>query len=313
MAFEYFVQQKIEIAIVEVGLGGRLDSTNIITPVLSIITNIGWDHMNMLGNSLEEIAAEKAGIIKNNVPVIIGERQPATMKVFEEHAAGKNAPLHFASDNFEASNYKWIPGKIEIEIQDGRAGKAGIWETDLQGIYQGKNISTVLEVCSNLPQVLGKNFVLTDAEISRGLGNVKALTGLRGRWEIIHQEPAVVLEVAHNPDGIRQMLLHLQKIQFGQLHVVIGMVKDKDIDEVLRLLPLDAKYYYTHANIPRALDAFMLQEKAKAFGLDGKTYEDVNLALVEAVATAGKNDLIVVCGSIFLVAEVNRESITQLP
>ncbi|MGZ5287274.1 MAG: bifunctional folylpolyglutamate synthase/dihydrofolate synthase, partial [Flavisolibacter sp.] len=311
MAFEYFVQQEIEIAVVEVGLGGRLDSTNIITPVLSIITNIGWDHMNLLGNSLEEIASEKAGIIKAGVPVIIGERQTGTDVVFENYAVEKNAPLYFASDELESTAYKWNSSTIEIEVHSKTEQKNQVWETDLQGIYQGKNICTVLKACAMMGKTLGSKFILPQGVITSGLKNVKLLTGLHGRWEKIHIRPDVVLEVAHNPDGIKQMLLHLNHIPFEQLRIVIGMVRDKDVDEVLKMLPPGAQYYFTQSKIPRALDAMQLKQKAAGLNLEGNTYEDVNQALGEALKESAKDDLVIVCGSIFLVAEVNRESVAQ--
>lgn len=306
MAFEYFAMKQVDIAIVEVGLGGRLDSTNIIKPLLSIITNIGWDHMNMLGNSLEAIATEKAGIIKENTPVVIGEKQNNTTPVFEEQAKAKHAPLFFASDELEAKHFNWENALVEIEVLSKKTGTSKVWETDLQGIYQGKNICTVLKACSIINQATLLDRKLENDSIVKGLKNVKSLTGLQGRWEIIHHHPTVVLEVAHNPDGISQMLLHLKQISFDQLHIIIGMVKDKDITSILNMLPQDAQYYFTQAGIPRALDADDLKEQAAGCGLKGTSYNNVNLALEKALKKAGKNDLVLVCGSIFLVAEVKR-------
>lgn len=308
MAFEYFAMKQVDIAIVEVGLGGRLDSTNIIRPLLSIITNIGWDHMNMLGNSLQAIATEKAGIIKESTPVVIGEKQAETFLVFEEQAKAKQAALFFASDEMEAKDFNWKNGLVEIEVLSKKTGTSKVWETDLQGIYQGKNICTVLKACSIINQVSLLDRKLENDSIAKALKNVRSTTGLHGRWEVIHQNPKVVLEVAHNPDGISQMLLHLKQISFDQLHIIIGMVKDKDINKVLELLPREAQYYFTQAAIPRALDADDLKKQAAGYGLKGVSYKEVNMALENAIEKAGKNDLVLVCGSIFLVAEVKRES-----
>ncbi len=308
MAFDYFARKQVDIAVVEVGLGGRLDSTNIINPLLSIITNIGWDHMNMLGNSLEAIAGEKAGIIKENTPVIIGEKHPDTTPVFEAQASTKHAPLYFASDELEAKNYQWKNGRLEIELLLKKTGSSKVWATDLQGIYQGKNICTVLTACTLINQSLLLDRKIDDASIAKALKNVRSTTGLQGRWEVIQQNPTVVLEVAHNPDGIRQMLLHLKQIPFNQLHIILGMVKDKDISKVLELLPQKAQYYFTQATIPRALDADDLQEQASVYRLKGAVFNGVNFALEKAIERAGNDDLVLVCGSIFLVAEVKRQS-----
>lgn len=300
MAFEYFAISEVDIAIIEVGLGGRLDSTNVIMPDLSIITNIGWDHMNLLGNSLEEIAMEKAGIIKDTVPVVVGEKKPETIDVFYKAAADKNAPLFFASDRFEISNYQLNYDFISVTVHDKKTDSSSSYQLDLPGIYQVKNIKTVLQAVELL-----EGYNLDKETVREALKKTKQLTGLHGRWEIVHKNPAVVLEVAHNRDGMEQMLDHIEKISFNKLHLVIGMVKDKDVEEVLQLLPVEAEYYFTEAKIPRALDVLTLQRKASGLGLQGKTFKDVNLALQTAMKKASKDDLIIVCGSIFLVAEVN--------
>ena len=300
MTFEYFSRQKVDIAIIEVGLGGRLDSTNIITPELSVITNIGWDHMNLLGNSLQEIAGEKAGIIKQNIPVVIGEKQKETAAIFSTTAEKIAAPIYFADDRFEVLSSQLNIENIVIEVNDKQENISSDYQLDLPGIYQTKNLLTVLQAVELL-----KEWNLKDA-IQPALKNVKKLTGLYGRWEVIHEQPTIVLEVAHNKEGIEQMLEHLQKLNFNQLHIVTGTVNDKDIDKVLELLPTDAHYYFTQANIPRALDAKILQQKASMFFLKGNHYKNVNIALQQALAIASTNDLIIVCGSIFLVAEVNR-------
>lgn len=305
MAFDYFSKQEVDIAIVEVGLGGRLDSTNVITPELSVITNIGWDHMNMLGNTLEEIAFEKAGIIKQRVPVVIGEKKKETEGVFRKVAAGKDAPIYFAEERFSVSNYKLLNDSITVSVSRQNSPTAD-YQLDLAGIYQTKNILTVLQAIELLPQ-----WNIKDGDIKKALINVKQLTGLGGRWEVIHEEPTVVLEVAHNKNGIEQMLLHLENIKYDKLHIILGMVKDKDATQVLELLPNSARYYFTNAHIPRALDAKDLLLKASEYNLAGDRHENVNLALRNALSNASTNDVIVVCGSIFLVAEVNRELITH--
>jgi dihydrofolate synthase/folylpolyglutamate synthase len=304
MAFDYFAQQKVDIAIIEVGLGGRLDSTNIILPELSVITNIGWDHMNMLGNSLEEIAFEKAGIIKKHIPVVIGERKKETEEVFKNVASQKHSDTFFAEDFFSVSSYQLFDDSINVSISAN--GVETIYQLDLAGIYQTKNILTVLQAVEVL-----KDWKITLQHIQSALKNVKPLTGLHGRWEIIHSEPAVILEVAHNKDGIEQMVLHLQKLNFTKLHIIIGMVKDKEVETILQLLPKQATYYFTQAHIPRALDAQALQSKALEWGLTGNHFDDVNTALQEAVNQSSQNDLIIICGSIFLVAEVNKQSVFQ--
>jgi dihydrofolate synthase / folylpolyglutamate synthase len=302
MAFQYFAEQNADIVVIEVGLGGRLDSTNIITPELSIITNIGWDHMNMLGTSLQEIAAEKGGIIKENIPVVIGETLPETKPVFEELAAEKKAPVYWAEDVFSIKGQQLNPSSLSLELQK-KDGSLLTIETDLAGIYQVQNVRTVFTAVEVIRHL---GWTVDDTVVRNALKAVKQLTGLGGRWEIIQREPTIVLEVAHNPNGIQKMLEHLRQISYHQLHIVFGMVKDKEAESILKLLPPEATYYLTQAHIPRALPAVELAKKAEAFGLRGAVYADVNQALDSAKAAAGKDDLILVCGSIFLVAEVDK-------
>ena len=306
MAFYFFAQQKIDIAIVEVGLGGRLDSTNIVVPELSIITHIGWDHMNMLGNSLQEIATEKGGIIKPNVPVIIGEKNSDTISVFNEIATQKKASIYFAEDRFSIDDYQLHFNYLDATVTDNEQKQTTIYRLDLPGLYQTKNIITVLQAIALLQQ---KGWHINDDIITTALANVKKLTGLHGRWEVIHEQPTIVMEVAHNEDGIKQMTAHLQQLSYHQLHIIFGMVKDKPADHVLKLLPQNAHYYFTEAHIPRALAAVILQQEALNYNLNGHIYPDVNTALQQAIRTADKNDLIIVCGSIFLVAEVDSEAV----
>lgn len=303
MAFDYFAQQKCDIAIIETGLGGRLDSTNIITPELSVITNIGWDHMNILGDSLEKIAGEKAGIIKQNVPVIIGETIKETLPVFEKVAAEKKSPIFIASKKRQAIEWRWEKHELIVEVAEDQKTDHRVYHLDLPGIYQTKNLLTVLEACSQLQQ---KGWNIHESHIRKALEQVKKLTGLHGRWDIIHEHPLIVLDVAHNEDGIKQILKQIELTDHHELHIVLGMVNDKEIDKVLALLPSTAIYYFTQAHIPRALKAESLKQRAESIGLKGKVYVDVNTALKAAIDKAAKNDLIIVCGSVFLVAEVDR-------
>lgn len=303
MAFDYFAQLKCDIAIVETGLGGRLDSTNIIVPEVSVITNIGWDHMNILGDSLEKIATEKAGIIKQGTPVVVGEIIKETQPVFEKIAAEKNAPLVIASQKRQTLGWKWEKHELVVEMAEDQKTDHKVYHLDLPGLYQTKNILTVLEVCRQLQQ---KGWKLNDTVIHKGLQQTKKLTGLHGRWDIIHEHPLVVLDVAHNEDGIQQILKQVELTDHHRLHIVLGMVNDKEIDKVLQLLPDTATYYFTQANIPRALAAESLRQKAESKGLKGETYSTVNVALKAAKDKAAKNDLTIVCGSVFLVAEVER-------
>ena len=308
MAFHHFAKEEVDVAIIETGLGGRLDSTNVIKPELSIITNIGMDHMNMLGDTLEKIAVEKAGIIKEGVPVIIGELQPEVQQVFEDTAATKKAPISFASEQRKVLQYKWDKNLLQIETEDLYRNK-NTWQLDLPGIYQTKNLLTILEACSQL-QHLGWN--ITEQHIGEALSQVKKLTGLHGRWEIIHNSPLIVLDVAHNVDGIKQLVQQIEMTPHQQLHIVLGMVKDKDVDEALKLLPAKASYYFTRSNVPRALSEEELSKKAVAYGLTGKTFPNVNAALYSVSHKATKKDLVIVCGSIFLVGEVSVSAVKAM-
>lgn len=306
MAFDYFAQQGVDIAVIEVGLGGRLDSTNIITPELSVITNIGKDHTNMLGHTLPEIAGEKAGIIKQAVPVVIGERHEETAPVFEAKARQQAAPIYFAEDFFEVTDQKLSVDTLTLTARNKKHATESTYQLDLPGIYQAKNLKTLLQAVVVLGE---RGWNIGEDHIKAALSTVKKRTGLHGRWEVIHHAPDIVLEVAHNEDGLRQMLRHLESLSYGKLHIVYGMVKDKEADPVLALLPRDARYYFTQAHIPRALPAGELAQKASEYGLQGKTYGDVNEALRAAKEAASTDDLVLVCGSIFLVAEVERERV----
>jgi dihydrofolate synthase / folylpolyglutamate synthase len=301
MAFEYFAVHKVDIAIIETGLGGRLDSTNIVTPELSIITNIGWDHMQLLGDSLEKIAFEKAGIIKNNVPVVIGESKPETKPVFIQQAKAKDAPIVFADERRNVDSFVFEDAYLAVTINEKTKDEKPVYRLDLAGLYQQKNLLTVLEAVHQLQY---KGWKIGHKHVSEGLQHGKKLNGLHGRWEVIKNHPKIIVDVAHNADGISQVVEQLAFETYNQLYIVIGMVKDKEIDEVLKLLPSHASYYFTKAQIPRALAENELKQRAMQFNLDGKASPDVNSALHEILIHAKKDDLVLVCGSVFLVAEV---------
>jgi len=312
MAFDYFSQQQVDIAVIETGLGGRLDSTNIITPILSIITNIGYDHMNILGDTLEKIASEKAGIIKPNIPVVIGEYINETKAVFVNKATACNAPIHFAQDEYAVSNIHSSTRQLNCDVKSIEHNETESFSLDLNGLYQTKNLRTVL--CAE-GILIKQGFIIKNEVEKFALANVKKLTGLQGRWDVIAETPMVVLDVAHNEDGIRQVIEqtadYRQPANNGsikkKLHFVIGMVKDKEVSRVLSILPKDARYYFTAAHIPRALAANDLQRKAAEYGLMGNSFDDVNEAIRSAKQQAEQDDLIVVCGSVFLVGEVNSQ------
>jgi dihydrofolate synthase/folylpolyglutamate synthase len=301
MAFDFFAKENVDVAVIEVGLGGRLDSTNIIVPEVSVITNIGWDHMNILGNSLGEIAYEKAGIIKENIPVVVGELLPETKPVFEKMAQSKQALLVIANEQEYAAEWQYKNHELEVMIAEQGTDKRETYRLDLPGYYQTKNLITVL---STVRQLQHRGWKIDQSHIHKALKQVKKLTGLHGRWEVIREHPMVVLDVGHNEDGIRQVLAQIELTDHQHLHIVTGFVKDKEIGKVLTLLPKEARYYFTRARIPRALPEDELMQKAKAAGLEGDAYPDVNTALKAALLKAEKHDLVLVCGSVFVVGEV---------
>jgi dihydrofolate synthase / folylpolyglutamate synthase len=301
MAFQYFAEQRIDVAVIETGLGGRLDSTNVIMPELSIITNIGMDHMNILGETPELIAAEKAGIIKNNVPVVIGESSVDTDEVFLNIATERNAPVVFADKKLYASDWQHKHGYLVTDIVDTHDQSRETYQLDLPGYYQLKNLVTV---CESVRQLRSINFDLPHNKVVKALKQVKKSTGLHGRWELIHQHPSIILDVAHNEDGMRQLVKQVELSDHRRLHIIIGMVKDKEIDKVLAILPKEAFYYFTQAQIPRALPYAFLHSRGIAAGLKGDAYGDVNEALKTAMSSAEKEDLILICGSVFVVGEV---------
>jgi dihydrofolate synthase/folylpolyglutamate synthase len=303
MAFEYFALHKVDIAVIETGLGGRLDSTNIINPILSIITNIGYDHTNLLGNTLEAISFEKAGIIKNNTPVVIGEYLPETKPVFENKAREMNAPILYASEIYEVTLLENSNQFLKCEVKDSTNQHAEIFSLDLNGNYQLKNLKTVL-AAEKILATLG--FEIDEPNEKSALAHVKTITGLKGRWDVVSEKPLCIHDVAHNKDGINALLQQLKEShQNSNYHFVIGFVNDKDISSVLELLPNNAHYYFTNAHIPRALPHAELKSLANKKNLIGKSYDDVNEAISTAKKMANENDVIIVCGSFFILAEAN--------
>jgi dihydrofolate synthase / folylpolyglutamate synthase len=277
LAFDYFAKEQVDVAVIEVGMGGRLDSTNVITPLVSVITNIGLDHTQFLGDTLAQIASEKAGIIKSDVPVVIGEFVSETKPVFESIAKKSNAPIYFAQELPEVT-----------------------YESDLLGFYQRHNKKTVLQTV----QLLASHFIISEAHIVLGLKNVIKNTGLLGRWQTLRTHPKVICDTAHNSHGLKIVMEQLQEESFDQLLVVLGVVNDKDLGSILPLFPKNVKYFFCKPNVPRGLEASILQEKALSFGLFGEVFNSVSEAYTFALQEAGTNDLIYVGGSTFVVAEI---------
>lgn len=306
MAFDYFVEQEVDIAVIEVGLGGRLDSTNIIEPELSIITNIGWDHMNLLGNSIEQIAWEKAGIIKTKTPVIIGEANDITKKIFLDKAAQMAAPVFFSGEENWIADYSYSDELLSVSVASHHNDDHKNYQLDLNGLYQLKNILPVLDAVHILRQ---NDWRITEQHVKSALANVKKLTGLFGRWQVIHRNPKVILDVGHNEDGIRQIANQIEVSEYRHLHIVIGLVKDKEVEKVLGMLPKQATYYFTKAAIERALAEDKLQEAAAKVGLAGESYPTVQGATQAAINNAQPADMIVICGSVFVVGEVELQQL----
>lgn len=305
MAFDWFAKNKCKVAVVEVGLGGRLDSTNILLPEISVITNISLDHQYILGNTLAEIAGEKAGIIKENIPVVVGETQEQTIPVFLQKAAACHAPIIFADQEWKV--VKAIYGIQELTIsvehissnEQKRALKN--YTLDLTGSYQEKNICTTLAALYVLQQ---RHWHIREEDIKAGLAEVKLKTGLRGRWEMIGTSPLIIADVAHNEAGIREVMHSVDMIDFNKLHIVTGFVKDKAIGDILPLFPKKAQYYFCQVAMPRALPSEELRRMAKEYGLTGKAFPDVQMAFREAKKSALPGDMILICGSVFITAEI---------
>jgi dihydrofolate synthase/folylpolyglutamate synthase len=257
--------------------------------------------MDILGDTLSKIAFEKAGIIKPNIPVIIGEFTPETKIVFQKKSTETQSQIFFAEEKYKINSINFDETHLEIEIGNRKTNRKESYQLDLNGLYQQKNLLAIL--CAI--EILKNDFVLEDKNIRIALGNVKKITGLHGRWEVIHQKPLVVLDVAHNVDGFKQLIQQIFKIKYDQLRVIFGMVKDKDIQKVLEILPENATYYFTKAQIPRALPEKELQQKASQHQLSGTSFPDVNKALKSAISEASEKDMIIVCGSVFVVGEVS--------
>lgn len=301
MALDYFWEERVEMVIFETGLGGRLDSTNVVYPTLSIITNIGMDHMEILGDTLEKIAFEKAGIIKIRVPVIIGEGGPEINPVFISKAKQNQAPLIFSETIFEILSSELSAGFLELKVRNRVNKEEQSYRLDITGAYQEQNILPVLAAV----EVLKPEFHLHTEKVKEALSHVQSLTDLHGRWEVLHRHPTVVCDVAHNEDGIRQMVRQLERENYPKIHIIIGMVKDKDVDKVLLLLPQEAVYYFTRAQTPRALDENMFREKAQKFKLLGDAYSSIEDAVKTAIQSASEDDLILICGSVFVAGEAS--------
>ncbi len=297
MAFDYFVKEKVDIAVIEVGLGGRLDSTNVIVPEVSLITNISYDHTDLLGDTLPKIAAEKAGIIKPGVPVIVSERQAETENVFLTKATTEKSPIRFASDEYQINTLR--NGAFEVRM----GTHSNVYHLELTGDYQQKNLAGVLAAIDELRK---KDFKIADQDISLGLRNTVTLTQLKGRWQKLRDRPLTICDTGHNAAGVKEVLSQISKLRFQKLHIVWGMVKDKDPGRVLSLLPPEARYYFCQAKIPRALPATDLKEKAKSYRLEGEAVEDVNEAIEKAQLNCTPEDLIFIGGSTFVVAEIEN-------
>ncbi len=302
MAFDYFARAGVDVAVIETGLGGRLDSTNIITPVLSVITNIGHDHMDILGDTLGKVAFEKAGIIKEKVPVVIGESHPETRDVFISKALETGSEITFADRDFycQPEQYNDLRGVRKYVVTDRRTGKTSKGEIVLGGDYQSWNLQTVYSAL----EILSRTFDLPDDIITRGIRKTVINTGLKGRWQILGVSPLIICDTGHNKEGLEYNLKQLNGMHKTQIHFVIGFVNDKDLSAVLPLFPPDAVYYFTRSSIPRALDEKLLMEEALRFNLKGKSFPIVKLALADAVKNASPTDIIYVGGSTFVVAEV---------
>ena len=297
MAFQYFAEEEVDIAIIEVGLGGRLDSTNIIQPLASVITNISFDHMALLGDTLEAIAREKAGIIKANTPTIIGMRDSHYDFVFTAKAEELNSPITFASDHWQITDLK----ESGFNLKHTSGWSIQNLQCELKGIYQQKNITYVLETIHRLRQSC---LTITDEQIRQGIEKVIRNTGLQGRWQTLAQNPLTICDTGHNIDGITEITKQLKNCSYRQLHFVIGMVNDKDIESVLQILPQDAIYYFCKASIPRALNEEELAQKARKIGLQGNCFPTVQAAYTAAQKQASPEDMIYIGGSTFVVAEV---------
>lgn len=302
MAFNYFALGKVDVAVIEVGLGGRLDSTNIIDPVLSIITNIGHDHMDLLGDTLEKVAREKAGIIKKDRPLVISESQRESENIFIERAVETGSEIYFADRLYKCKldNSYGIKPEREYEITETGTGHSVKAITSLRGDYQAANLIAVFSSYSVLKGV----FNISGKNLIDGIRNVVVNTGLEGRWQVIGHDPLIICDTGHNLEGLRYVINQLLALKKQKIHMVIGFVTDKDTSAVFPVFPSDAVYYFTRASVPRAMDENLLMEEAAGYGLKGRSYGDVKSAAADALNNAGVNDVIFVGGSTFVVADI---------
>lgn len=300
LAFHYFAEQEVDVAIIEVGLGGRLDSTNVIKPQCCLITNIGFDHVNLLGNTLPLIAAEKAGIIKEKIPVVISQTQLDVLSVFNTKAQSLKAPIIFADKQYKVLSHDFQDGLLCVELLEKITNNTQHYKLDLTGTYQLKNLQGVLSCINSLKQ---KGFLIEDENVLYALQHVKKLTGLMGRWQILSEKPLIIADTGHNEDGITEVVKNIERYSYKKLHMIIGVVNDKDVTSILKLLPKNATYYFCKANIPRALPEKELFDLAKQHDLKGKKFASVALALSEAKKVAKADDLIFIGGSTFTVAD----------
>jgi dihydrofolate synthase/folylpolyglutamate synthase len=302
MAYDYFARSGVNVAVIETGMGGRLDSTNIINPIVSVITNIGHDHMDLLGNTLGEIAFEKAGIIKRNVPVIIGETQNETKNIFLSKSAEMGSDIYFADSCFSCclAEYTGFRGERQFIINNLSLKKKTSGVIPLEGDYQSKNLQTLFQAVS----ILKRSFDLSESSVLSGLRNIVINTGIKGRWQILNTKPLTICDAGHNKEGLEYVLRQIRSIPNTGLHIVIGFVSDKDTSSILPLFPKKARYYFTRASVPRALDEKILQSRAREFDLSGNSYSSVKNALKAAGDIASGSDLIFIGGSTFVVAEV---------
>jgi len=304
MAMEYFAGQKVDVAVVETGMGGRLDSTNIITPILSVITNIGIDHTRFLGDTIEKIAFEKAGIIKPGIPVVIGETQNESRDVFLGVAAEKGSGIIFADQEYAYGNVIRFEAGEEGAVFDLKKSNRNYLKNiklPFSPDYQIKNAVTAITA---IVQLLNSGYKIAELEIRNGLRHVIKNTGIKGRWQTLRNKPLTICDAAHNEDGIREVVTQIRKIKFNQLHFILGVVNDKQVGEILGLLPKEALYYFCKADIPRGLEQEALELQARDFGLMGKSYPTVKTAYKHALTNAGPDDLVFIGGSTFVVAEV---------
>ena len=304
MTFWYFAKKKVDIAIVETGLGGRLDATNIIEPLACLITNIGYDHQQFLGDTLDKIAKEKAGIIKHQKPVIISEKHPETQKVFLKKAQEQNAPIYFASDYWQVLDAKPDKEWIDLHIHHKSSGESFVLQSALQGVYQEKNILGVLQIL----QVLNETKLLESPRAAWQVGcrEVVKSTGLKGRWQILQKSPIIIADTAHNINGIIEVIKQIHTLTFQKLHLVLGFMKDKDVEKILNLYPKDALFYFCQAQMERAMPLENLADIAKKLNLSFELIQDTNAALNKAKSAASPQDLIFVGGSTFVVAEIKE-------